>query len=118
MHRTGDVSAPPQEDFLRRCGASCRAQKPGGRLFFILCWKAARVSLSKKRLRRGRQCHKKTDGSDASGNKNESFYPKNGRKQGISRAEFFAIAFARPLVYCIMVAGRAGMPPAFDRHTR
>jgi len=48
------------------------------------------------------------DGRNASGNRNESFFAKNGRKQGFLSAKFFAIAFERLLVYGIMVmcAGR------------
>jgi len=47
----------------------------------------------------------KNAGRNAMRRRNESFYQKNGRKQGFCCAKFFAIAFARRLMYCIMVAG-------------
>jgi hypothetical protein len=45
----------------------------------------------------------KNNGRIAMYRRNESFFEKNGRKQGIFFTKFFEIAFARGLMYCIMV---------------
>ena len=45
----------------------------------------------------------KTDGRDAKRRRNEGFFTKNGRKQGVFPAKFFEIAFVRRLMYCSMV---------------
>ena len=57
----------------------------------------------------------KNDGRNAMGRRNESFFEKNGRKQGIFCANFLAIAFARRLMYCIMaVCARCHTAQALD----
>ena len=45
----------------------------------------------------------KSDGRDGKHHRKESFFQKNGKKQGIFYAKVFAIAFVRRLMYCIMV---------------
>jgi len=46
----------------------------------------------------------KTNGRNAMGNRNVSFFAKNGKKEVFLLAGCFAIAFRESLVYCIMVA--------------
>jgi len=43
MHEAGDVSAPPQEDFLQNRPKTCCAKNADERCISFLCWKAACV---------------------------------------------------------------------------
>jgi hypothetical protein len=78
-------------------------QKAGADRVWSNGWKRTLGFFRREQERRRKTMPQKTDGRNAMCRRNESFFEKNGKKQGISCAKFFAIAFMRRLMYCIMV---------------
>ncbi|MBQ8618417.1 MAG: hypothetical protein IJ418_13055 [Clostridia bacterium] len=91
MHFTGDVSARPQEDFLRRACSPCRMQNSGADRISRFRWKGGLDFSRRIGALSGRECRKESMAEMPCAAETKVFLQKTEESKAIGRLYFLRL---------------------------